>query len=312
MTGVERAGDLPASASASQLRSRPWVRRATIWIVVALATVTGAALLVTQPWARDRTYDNPESWTLVWSDDFAGTELDPTRWRAPDRSTFGEANLELACLMDRKENIRLSDGQLALTAQREEPPLLCSGADLRFPQGRMYSSAMVSTQGLASWQFGRIEIRAALPMTPGVSEGLWPALWLRPDDLAAGEIDIVEAIGTGRVGTEAGGVHQTIHYDYVGTHPKVTSTPALPAGFDSTEFHVYAVQLRPERIEWLVDGAVTMVIDPDTTPWMTEVLRSPYFLRMNLAVGGKWPGPPTEATTLPAAMRVDWVRVYQP
>jgi beta-glucanase (GH16 family) len=171
---------------------------------------------------------------------------------------------------------------------------------------------MLTTQGIASWNYARIEIRASIPTTPGASQGLWPALWLRPDDLGKGEIDILEALGTGTSRREAGKIHQTLHYDYSGTHPQVSTTPALPAGFDPTEFHVYAVQLRPGRLEWLVDGTVTFAVDPGTTPWVDEVLGSPYFLRMNLAVGGRWPGAPTAGTALPASLTVDWVRVYQP
>jgi beta-glucanase (GH16 family) len=274
--------------------------------------LVAAALAVTHPWTRDRTYDDPASWRMTWSDEFDGPSLDPARWEAEDVSPFGDGNLELACLMARPENLALADGELELIARREAPPLPCGRNDRRFPDGRAYSSAMVSTQGLASWTYGRVEIRAALPTTPGSSAGLWPALWMRPVDLGPGEIDIMEALGTGVDRAEAGLIHQTLHYDYSGTHPKVTATPQLPPGFDPTQMHVYAVQLTPDRIEWLVDGEVTLTVDPEKAPWVTEVLGSPYFLRMNLAVGGRWPGSPTAATELPAAMSVDWVRVYQP
>lgn len=316
MSRTEVHGAVPSEGSSDEPpQGRRAGRRVRVIALVALAAVlvaTAAALLITRPWTRDRTYDDPAAWRLVWSDEFTGSSLDPTRWEAEDRSTFGEANLELPCLMDRSENIVVADGEVALTARREDPALPCGRNDKRFPEGRDYSSAMISTQGLASWTYGRVEIRAALPTVPGSSEGMWPALWMRPDSLGAGEIDIMEALGTGADRAEAGLIHQTLHYDYSGTHPKKTTVPVLPEGFDPTQMHTYAVELRPERIDWLVDGEVTWTLDPDSTPWITEVLGTPYFLRMNLAVGGRWPGSPTAATTLPAAMRVDWVRVYQP
>jgi beta-glucanase (GH16 family) len=313
MTRTDVGDPVPVDGAAADARAPARRRRWTVLAAVgAVLVVATTVALVVRPWAGDRTYDDPTAWQLAWADEFDGPALDPARWGAEDTSTFGDGNLELACLMDRPDNIALGGGELALTARRETPALPCGGSDERFPAGRAYSSAMVSTQGRASWQYGRIEIRAALPTTPGTSAGLWPALWLRPDDRGVGEIDIMEALGTGVDRTEAGRIHQTLHYDFSGTYPKVSTTPVLPAGFDPTAFHVYAVQMRPERIEWLVDGAVTMTVDPETAPWVAEVMRSPYFLRMNVAVGGKWPGSPTLTTELPASMRVDWVRVYQP
>jgi beta-glucanase (GH16 family) len=134
---------------------------------------------------------------------------------------------------------------------------------------------------------------------------------MRPDDRGPGEIDILEALGTGSDRAEAGKIHHTLHYDYEGTHPKVGLVPELPAGFDPTEFHVYAVQTEPGQIQFLVDGEVTLTVDREKAPWVDEVLGSPYFLRMNVAVGGRWPGDPEASTELPAAMRVDWVRVSE-
>lgn len=312
VAGGSPVGDPSVTDDDDTTRRGSRARRIVVVLVAVLLVLASVALLLTRPWARDRTYDDPGSWRMTWSDEFDGPSLDPARWEAEDLSPFGDGNLELACLMARPENLQLAGGELALTARREAPPLPCGRNDRRFPDGREYSSAMVSTQGLASWRYARIEIRAALPTVPGRSEGLWPALWLRPDDLGPGEIDIMEALGTGTVQTEAGKIHQTLHFDYSGTHPKISTTPVLPPGFDPTAFHVYAVQMRPELIEWLVDGEVTMTVDPEKAPWVSEVLTSPYFLRMNVAVGGRWPGSPTPATDLPAAMRVDWVRVYQP
>lgn len=253
--------------------------------------------------------NNSPEWKLVWQSDFDRDVLDSTHWRALDWSTYGDGNLELACLTARPENIRVQDGQLSLIAQREDPPLQCGSSDARFPAGRDYSSAMVSTQGLASWTSGVLEVRARMPLAPGTSQGLWPAIWMRPDDGGTGEIDLMEALGTGSNTDEADKIHQTLHYDYSGTHPKVTTVPDLP-GFDPTQFHTYGIAWDAASLRWTVDGRVTMSLDQETTPWLAEVLGKPYFLRINLAVGGTWPGSPTAATTFPASLDVDWVRVY--
>jgi beta-glucanase (GH16 family) len=308
MAGVstdEVGGDGPADVDgAAPRRSRR--RLVAIVVVVALvATVAGALVY------RATRGDDGSGWPLVWSDEFDGSTLDPARWSVEDRSTFGDGNLELACLMDRPDNVVVQDGRLSLVARRETPPLACKKNDPRFPDGREFSSGFVSTQDRASWRYARVEIRAALPTTPGQSAGLWPALWMRPDDLGLGEIDIMEALGTGNDRAEADKIHQTLHYDYDGTKPKVGHVPELPAGFDTTQFHTYAVQTQPGRIDWLVDGEVTWTVDREKAPWVDDVLASPYFLRMNLAVGGRWPGDPDASTALPAAMQVDWVRVYQ-
>ncbi|HEU5271045.1 MAG TPA: glycoside hydrolase family 16 protein, partial [Jatrophihabitans sp.] len=151
-------------------------------------------------------------WQLAWSDEFSGTRLDTAKWQVENHSTFGDGNHELACLMNRPANVRVAGGQLSLTAARESTPLVCGDSDERFPNGRDYSSAMISTKGKASWHEGRFEIRAKLPLTPGSSQGLWPAFWMRPDTGPGdGELDIMEAIGTANPSDpEARTVHQTL------------------------------------------------------------------------------------------------------
>lgn len=299
----------------------PGTRRRTRALAILVALVVCVGVVVSVVLVRARTGEqaapalqpdrDPTHWNLVWESSFDDDSLDPTQWRALDRSTFGDGGLQLACLMAGPQNVQVHDGVLDLTARRESPALPCGASDDRFPSGRDYTSAMVSTEGLASWSSGVLEVRAKLPMAAGASQGLWPAIWMRPDDKGVGEIDVMEAIGTGDDLTEVGRIHQTLHYDYQGTHPKVASVPDLP-DFDPTEFHVYGLAWGDGTMQWTVDGAVTFSLDETTTPWLGELLGKPYFLRMNLAVGGRWPGDPTSATDLPATMQVDWVRVYQP
>jgi len=276
-----------------------------IALVVVLAALVGIGVAV---WRSQR-----PGWRLAWSDEFTGTQLDPARWQIEDRSTFGNGNKELACLMNQPQNLRVAGGSLLLTAVREPTPVTCGDNDTRFPAGRDYTSAMVSTRGKEAWHEGRFEIRAKLPLTPGESQGLWPAFWLRPDSgTGDGELDVLEAIGTANPSDpEAHTIHQTLWYDENGTKPKQSTVATVPGSGPAGGFHTYAVQWRDGTMAWSVDGKQTFYRDLTTTPWLNEAFAGRFFLRLNLAVGGTFPGSPTEATRLPASMVVDWVKVYQ-
>ena len=256
----------------------------------------------TDPATDDAT---PAGWTLGWHDEFDGTGLDATRWGVQNLSTFGDGNSELACLM--ADNVRVADGALTISARRAAAPVTCGSRDTRFPYGREYTSGMVQTK--TSWQYGRFEVRARIPTQAGTSKGLWPGFWMRPAGGGTGELDILEAIGSGASGTESRKIHQTIHYDYVGTHPKQPFT-ATTAFVPAEGFHTYAAEWEPGAIRWYVDGALTYTRTTATTPWLDEAFSKPFFIRLNLAVGGSWPGSPDAATAFPGDFTVDWVRVY--
>lgn len=248
-------------------------------------------------------------WREVWVDEFDGTSLDPTRWTAYDDSTFGDGNEELACLTDRPENLQVRDGKLVITALRESPGYRC-GRDPRFPRGREYTSAFLETRDHASWTYGRFEVVAKVPTEPGRSKGLWPAFWMRPVDGGKGEIDILETVGTGDP-AEQPVLTQTLAYDYQGTHPRQKIDYILPPEVPSAAaaVHSYAVEWEPGAIRWYVDGVQTYVRDRSTTTWLDEAFSRPFFLRLNLAVGGSFAGAPTPATVFPARFEVESVRV---
>lgn len=281
---------------------------AVVAVVVVVALVAGGLVALRLRGSSSPADDGPPP-RLVWSDDFTGASLETTSWDALHLSTFGDGNEELACLTDRAQNLSVSDGSLVLTARREQPPLQCGSSDERFPGGREYSSAFISTEGLLTWKHPRVEVRAALPLAPGVSAGLWPAFWMRPEDKSPGELDILEGLGSGD--TSPATLHQTIHYPQDGRTQQQTHEVDLPDGFDPTQFHTYAMDVRADRVDWSVDGTVTFSVGADQVPDLAATLDKPWFLRLNLAVGGSWPGNPTSATELPASMRVDWVKVYQ-
>ena len=161
-----------------------------------------------------------------------------------------------------------------------------------------------------TWTYGRFEIRAKLPVAPGTSKGLWPGFWLRPAAGGTGELDILEAIGSTGAGNTSDEIHQTIWYDYVGTHPKETYTAVT--GFDaSAGWHTYAAEWEPGVIRWYVDGKLTFTRSTSTTTWLTSAFSKPFFVRLNLSVGGSWPGSPDAATAFPADYSIDYLRVYQ-
>jgi beta-glucanase (GH16 family) len=249
----------------------------------------------------------PAGWTLAWSDEFDGP-VDAARWTVDHLSTYGDGNNELACLMNRPENVFTSAGVLTIRARREASPVACGSADSRFPNGRAYSSAMMRTK--ASWTYGRFEMRAKLPTAAETSKGLWPAFWMRPTAGGSGELDILEAIGSGAGGNTAKRIHQTIWYDYSGTYPKETYTAAT--AFDpSGGFHTYAVEWDPGQIRWSIDGVTTWTRTTSSTSWLEPAFSKPFFIRLNMAVGGSWPGSPDADTAFPADYQVDYVRVYE-
>lgn len=286
-------------------------RRRRRWGLV-VAALAALVLAATATAATVFGQDPKPDWQLVWSDEFDGTTLDRSKWNAEDQSTFGEGNLELACLMSRSKNVEVAGGTLTLRAAREDPPVICGDRDTRFPNGRSYTSAMLSTKGKAAWHQGRFEVRAKLPLAAGKSKGLWPAFWMRPaNGTGDGELDIMEAIGTGdSQDPEAGSVHHTLWYDGKGTFAK-QSVSAPVQGGPASGFHTYAAEWQSGVMRWYIDGQLSFERDRASAPWIDEAFAGEFFLRLNLAVGGRWPGSPNSDTELPAEMVVDWVKVYQ-
>lgn len=252
-------------------------------------------------------------WKLAWADEFNGTTLDRTKWNAENLSTYGDGNKELACLMDRPQNLFLSGGALTLRARKENSPIKCGNNDARFPAGRTYTSAHLQTRGKAAFTHGRFEVRAKLPTQADTSKGLWPAFWMRPTTTGIGELDVLEAVGGSTGGNEHNKVHQTLWYDYSGTYKRQTFTHTFDNGSPSDGFHTYAAEWEPGVIRWYVDGKLTYQLDRSSTAWIDSAFApdKAFYLRLNLAVGGSWPGSPDGQTRFAADYVVDYVRVYQ-
>ena len=243
-------------------------------------------------------YTTPESYdgmTMVWSDEFSGSALNMGDWTFEEgRGHNGWGNNELQYY--RPNNVTVRDGCLIIEARKES----FSGSE--------YTSSRIITQGKQEFQYGRIDIRAVLPE----GQGIWPALWMLGSNFttvgwpASGEIDIMEMIGgAGRENT----VHGTIHYDNNGNYANTGEHYTLDEGVFSDKFHVFSLIWTESSLEWYVDDVKFNTIDISADVF--DEFRNSFFLIFNVAVGGNWPGSPTDATLFPQRMAVDYVRVFQ-
>jgi beta-glucanase (GH16 family) len=237
---------------------------------------------------------------LVWSDEFTGAALDPAKWEHII-SGRGGGNNELQYYT--KENTRLADGHLIIEARKQ----IHKGPDGQ----RNYTSSRIRTKNKADWKFARIEVRAKLPQ----GKGIWPAIWMMPTDNRygrwpnSGEIDIMELLGH-----EPHTVHGTLHYgDRQKRHLHKGKSFKLERNTFADDFHIFRLDWEPNEIRWYVDDKLYQT----QKDWHTRDAAFPapfdqrFHLILNVAIGGNWPGNPDQTTQFPAAMVVDWVRIYQ-
>ena len=247
----------------------------------------------------------PPRWTLVWDDEFNGSN-----GSAPDRSKWiieaggnGWGNHELEYYTNRVQNVQVQDGNLVITARREG----YSDSEGVF---RGYTSARLKTQHKFQQAYGRFEARIQIPR----GQGMWPAFWMLGGDIdqkswpACGEIDIMENIGK-----EPSVVHGTIHGPGYSADKGIGSPFALPTGQNFSDgFHIYIVEWEPNVIRFYVDDQLYATRTPADLPAGTKwVYEHPFFIILNLAVGGDWPGSPDVTTKFPQSMLIDYVRVYK-
>ena len=269
-------------------------------VIVALLTAPMAVFGTPDKHADSLT----RKWTLVWRDEFDGPNgsmPDPNKWSVVrDGSGFG--NQELEYYTDRPSNLHIEDGHLVITAIREN----YTGQD---GISRAYTSGRLQTAGHFEQKYGRFEARIKVPK----GQGIWPAFWMLGGDVtpagwpACGEIDIME-----NVGFEPSKIHGTLHGPgYSGNNP-LTGAYTLPNSERiSDDFHVFAAEWSPDAIRFYVDDHLyeTQTVNsiPSSKRWVFD---HPFFILLNVAVGGAWPGNPDSATPFPATMLVDYVRVY--
>ena len=246
------------------------------------------------------------TWTLVWSDEFGGTNgsaPDPAKWTY-DTGGNGWGNNELEYYTSRIQNAQMQNGNLVITAIQES----YTGPD---NVTRNYTSARLKTQNLFAQAYGRFEARIKIPF----GQGLWPAFWMLGNDIPTvgwpqcGEIDIMENIGR-----EPGTVHGSLHGPKTGGGTSDFSAPfSLPPGQRfADDFHLYAVEWEPGTVRFYVDS--NLYATENSSQWPAGdkwVFDHPFFIILNVAVGGNWPGSPDATTVFPQTMFVDYVRVYQ-
>lgn len=229
------------------------------------------------------------AYTLVWSDEFDGSSVNSSNWTF-ETGGGGWGNNELQYYTN-GANASVSGGILTITAKKENMG------------GYAYTSTRIKTAGKREFKYGKIEARLSVPM----GKGLWPAFWMLGSNIgsvgwpACGETDIMEHINTETK------VYGTIHWDnngYASYGGNTTvSTPS--------SYHVYTIEWTSAYIKWFVDGVQYHEANILNGINGTNEFHNPFFIILNLAVGGNWPGSPDGSTVFPAYYRIDYVRVYQ-
>lgn len=224
---------------------------------------------------------------LVWSDEFDGTSVNTANWSF-ETGGGGWGNNEKEYYQ--AANATVSNGNLVITAKKQRV------------KANNYTSARLKTQGKREFTYGRIEARIKLPL----GQGLWPAFWMLGANIntvpwpGCGETDIMEHINTENT------IYGTIHWDNNGHASYGGNTTTTP-----TDYHVYAVEWDATSIRWYVDSVQYLTADITNGINGTEEFQKPFFILLNMAVGGNWPGQTIDDSKLPASMYIDYVRVYQ-
>jgi beta-glucanase (GH16 family) len=294
------------------VRCTTWLTRRPITMVLAGALLgcgggAGHSAVAEGAAAAPAPASAPVRWALTWSDEFnaaAGSPPNPAHWGDDlgNAEAGGWGNHELQYYTAAPKNV-FHDGQghLVLRAEKAVNPGPCWNG-----KQCAYTSARILSRDKVSFTYGKVEARIKVP----AGKGLWPAFWSLgasplpwPD---AGELDIMEYVGKVPDATY-GTAHGPGYSAGAGIgRPRQFSSPV------ADNFHVFTMIKRPHEVVWQVDGIEYHRITPASLPaGATWVFERPFFLIMNLAVGGDWPGSPDASTVFPASMLVDWVRIYK-
>lgn len=233
---------------------------------------------------------------LVWNDEFNGKGLpDSTKWNYDVGGHGYGNNEEQFYTKNRPENARLEDGKLVIEARKEQW------------EGNTYTSARLLTKGKFSFQYGTVEVRAKLPK----GRGTWPAIWMMSEKMKKwpndGELDIME-----HVGYHQGYIHASVHtkkYNHIIGTQKTDTVVVQDA---SEQFHVYKAVWTPEKIDVYVDKQKYFTYENREKTYDAWPFDQPYFLILNLAIGGFWGGKEgIDDRIFPQKFEIDYVRVYQ-
>ncbi len=228
-------------------------------------------------------------YTLVWSDEFDGSAVNTNNWTF-ETGGGGWGNNELQYY--KANNATVSGGVLTITAKRESYG------------GYAYTSARLKTQNKRTWTYGRVIARLKVPK----GQGLWPAFWMLGNNISSvswprcGEIDIMEHVNTDDL------CYGTIHWDCNG-YANYGGSRLVLNHVDT--WNNYRIDWTPSYIRWFVNGNQYWEANIANSINSTEEFHRPFFILLNLAVGGNWPGSPNSSTPFPAKYQIDYVRVYQ-
>ena len=245
-----------------------------------------------------------EGYNLLWSDEFDGDVMDETKWNYEPHEP-GWTNNELQEYTTSTDNVFVRDGKLVLKAIKTTK----DGQDY-------YTSGKVTGQNKTDFMYGKVVVSAKVPE----GQGLWPAIWMMPQDESyygqwpkCGEIDIMENLGN-----DTSISYSTIHYGEPHAEQQGTITMTGADSF-SARFHEYSVEWEPGEMRFYTDDVLVLTVNDwftaeegqDDKPYPAP-FNQPFFVQMNLAVGGNWPGDPDETTNFDnAEFEIDYVRVYQ-
>jgi beta-glucanase (GH16 family) len=239
----------------------------------------------------------PEGWRLAWQDEFDGKEIDTKNWTY-DLGGGGWGNGESQVYTNRPENARLENGLLVIEARKEPND----------KGGFEFTSARLKTQGLQTFQYGRIEARIKVP----AGAGLWPAFWMLGSNITqvswpdCGEIDIMEYVGK-EPDVILGTLHGPGYSGALGMTKWNRQTYNI-----AEDFHTYAIEWDAAQISWFYDGEKYHTVTREDVGERAWPFDQPFFIILNLAVGGTLGGLVNPNTVFPAQYMIDYVRVFQP
>lgn len=271
-----------------------------------LSVLTSLTLLTNVSTAFASGTASSQNRRLIWSDEFDGNTINRANWTFDiGTGNNGWGNNELQYYTNRNENARVEDGNLIIEAKKESY------------NNSNYTSARLKTKNLKQFTYGRIEARMKLPQ----GQGIWPAFWMLGSSFngdsdwpQCGEIDIMEHLNNEKL------IHGTLHIKQ-NNYPKTlgSSTPLN----SPEDYHVYAIEWNSSYIKWFVDDTLYYQVPlggqikinnncyyVPNNAIKNEALNKPFFILLNVAVGGNWPKYPDNTTQFPAKMYVDYVRVY--
>lgn len=226
------------------------------------------------------------TYQLIWADEFNGTSVNTGNWNIDN----GNPNVNNELEYYQAANATVTGGNLVITARQQSVG------------GQPYTSAKLNSSGKFSVTYGRIEARIKLPMV----QGTWPAFWMLGTNIntvgwpQCGEIDIMEHVNT------SNSILGTMHWNSGAGHAQYGSSTTTTPG----DFHVYAVEWDNSSIRWYVDNTLYVTGNIANNINNTGAFHLPFYIILNLAIGGDLPGSTVNNAALPTQMLVDYVRVY--